>query len=293
MQKFYVYIICDPRPGKNNVPVYIGKGQRRRAYFHFKGKSCNRPLRHLIAKCHADGHKIESKIIERFATEEEALAAEIALIAKYGRRDLGAGSLLNLTNGGDGTVGYQQDAKTLSILKASLDKIHATPELETARIDALRTSLRERYSDPENVSAQAKRMKERNVNPTFAAKRDKALQKRNASSENSERMRRRNNNPDSEFNKARIAGIRDPNVQAANAERMRKRNDDPAHEEARRAGLRAHNTKPETVAAWQEHLRKLHANTEVQARRIAAIKQYWAARRAEKHAFNVTAAEGI
>ena len=36
----------------------------------------------------------------------QAIELEVLLIAEYGRRDLGLGTLVNLTDGGDGTVGY-------------------------------------------------------------------------------------------------------------------------------------------------------------------------------------------
>ena len=49
---------------------------------------------------------------------------EIELIAKYGRRDLGKGTLVNLTNGGDGVYGYIHTKEAL--LKLSINSTKHT-----------------------------------------------------------------------------------------------------------------------------------------------------------------------
>ena len=51
-KKSYVYVIRDPRPGKRNAPIYVGKGMRGRAFSHLK-KSSNRTLAAILAKCRA------------------------------------------------------------------------------------------------------------------------------------------------------------------------------------------------------------------------------------------------
>ena len=45
-ERFYVYLIRDPRPGKDNAPIWIGKGQRRR----MRGGSHNPILARIIVK---------------------------------------------------------------------------------------------------------------------------------------------------------------------------------------------------------------------------------------------------
>jgi hypothetical protein len=70
------------------TPYYIGKGTGDRAFIS-DGHGVHRPKdrsRILILLC---------------ASEQEALEAEIKLIAYWGRKDLGTGCLRNLTDGGD------------------------------------------------------------------------------------------------------------------------------------------------------------------------------------------------
>lgn len=50
-------------------------------------------------------------------TWEDACSKEIELINKYGRRDLSLGTLVNLTNGGDGVNGYQHNDERILKLK--------------------------------------------------------------------------------------------------------------------------------------------------------------------------------
>jgi hypothetical protein len=71
---------------ENGVPMYVGKGTGERAFK--KRRIGSPPSRDRI-------------ILQEFETHEDALQAEMFLIAFYGREDLGQGPLLNLTDGGD------------------------------------------------------------------------------------------------------------------------------------------------------------------------------------------------
>lgn len=100
MGRFYVYIYQDPR---THVPFYVGKGSgSRKKWFHCHGW-CQRKLRNFEKK----GLKPEIVTYAENLSEEEAFSIEIELIAKYGRRDIGTGILLNNTNGGEGTAGVK------------------------------------------------------------------------------------------------------------------------------------------------------------------------------------------
>jgi len=77
----YLYLRCD------GTPYYVGKGCGRRAY---RTARRVRPPRDK-----------ERVLIQEFNSESDALAAEVFLISYYGRKDLGTGRLLNLTEGGD------------------------------------------------------------------------------------------------------------------------------------------------------------------------------------------------
>lgn len=108
---FYVYRYTDPT---NMEPIYIGKGTGSRLNAHWNqrihDKNDNHPFIRRLRKIQKTGNKpIIEKIWEQDDSfESDELAEEFALLVeqeaidKYGRRDLGAGSLWNLTNGGEG-----------------------------------------------------------------------------------------------------------------------------------------------------------------------------------------------
>lgn len=81
-----------------NEPFYIGIGEEEsRAY----DKKCRTQVWKNIAK---KGYEVE--ILFNDLSWEEACQKEGEFIALYGRRDLGRGPLVNLTDGGEGTLGY-------------------------------------------------------------------------------------------------------------------------------------------------------------------------------------------
>ena len=92
---FYVYLHMKET---TNEVFYVGKGNDNR----FKSiKNRSKYWKHVAEK-----HGAISYIIAHRLTEQEAFLLEKKLILKYGRRDLGTGSLVNLTEGGEGVSGY-------------------------------------------------------------------------------------------------------------------------------------------------------------------------------------------
>jgi hypothetical protein len=120
---FYVYVYRDPRPSKNNQPVYVGKGTGDRDLSHWSRGSHNKPFQDFIS--HLKQRDLVAPCQRVFETEDEteAFAKEVELIALYGRRNLKTGTLFNLTDGGEGGSGtvwtFAQKAATGRI---SLDK---------------------------------------------------------------------------------------------------------------------------------------------------------------------------
>ena len=94
MNNYYIYFHINPL--KNEI-FYVGKGKGKRA-FQKTGRSnyWNKYVKKY-------GYIID--ISEENLTEQEAFDREIFYINKIGRKDLGLGSLINLTNGGDGASG--------------------------------------------------------------------------------------------------------------------------------------------------------------------------------------------
>ena len=87
----------------DNVPFYVGKGKddRHKVYKH----STKQPfLENKIRKVGVNNIKIH--FLHENLTEKEAFSWESYWIKYIGRRDLGQGSLVNLTDGGEGSSGW-------------------------------------------------------------------------------------------------------------------------------------------------------------------------------------------
>ena len=80
---FYTYLWLR----KDGTPYYVGKGRMLRAYRKGSPSGVGRIL------------------IQEWPDEQLAFENEVRLIALYGRKDLGTGTLNNRTNGGEGLTG--------------------------------------------------------------------------------------------------------------------------------------------------------------------------------------------
>lgn len=94
MKQFYTYLWLR----EDGTPYYVGKGLLTRAYLRRTG--------------HVPPTDPANVITQEWDTEEEALSAEVFLIAYYGRKDSGNGILTNLTDGGDGFTGARHSEST-------------------------------------------------------------------------------------------------------------------------------------------------------------------------------------
>jgi hypothetical protein len=102
---FYVYVYRDPRPTKGNQPVYVGKGTGDRDISHWAKGSHNKPFQDFISHLKQRGLVAVCQRVFETENEEEAFTKERELIALYGRRDTGTGTLFNRTDGGEGVAG--------------------------------------------------------------------------------------------------------------------------------------------------------------------------------------------
>ena len=101
--KYYVYVLTD-----GDVPIYVGKGTGNRMYKHRQealSKKRNTPLHNRIRKMLREGRDVGYEIVHQSDDAVEAFRAEITYIQTLGRKDLGLGPLLNLTDGGEGANG--------------------------------------------------------------------------------------------------------------------------------------------------------------------------------------------
>lgn len=93
--RYYVYAYLR----SNGTPYYIGKGCNKRAYKKHQ---------------HIPVPKEKSRIVflETNLSNVGALAMERRYICWYGRKDLGTGILINMTDGGEGVEGHVHSAET-------------------------------------------------------------------------------------------------------------------------------------------------------------------------------------
>ena len=106
MTDFYVYI---HRKATTGEVFYVGKGHGDRAYEFGRNDHWNKTARK---------HGFSVKIVETGLQEWYALELEMDLIALYGRNDLGYGTLVNWTDGGEGVSGLIHSKETKQKLKS-------------------------------------------------------------------------------------------------------------------------------------------------------------------------------
>jgi hypothetical protein len=137
IEYFYTYIYYDP--SRDNEPIYVGKGTKERAWKHFYRKNMH-PFTQRLQFMKKNSIK---PIIGIYAGLDEELAhlIEEELIAKFGRKDLGKGPLLNLTDGGEGNNGKiisdevrEKMSKKLSGIPKSAEHKKHISESTTGRI---------------------------------------------------------------------------------------------------------------------------------------------------------------
>lgn len=124
-----------------NVPFYIGIGMDdkfKRAYE--TGKRRSEWWNRITAKA-----KYEVEILFENVPIEFAKEKEKEFIKIHGRIDLGTGTLINLTDGGDGCNGWKATEETLIKMRAA--SIHRplppqTPEVKAKRAESLRGQKR-------------------------------------------------------------------------------------------------------------------------------------------------------
>ena len=157
-------------PTKNNEPFYVGKGTGRRHLKHLK-RSDHCEFVHRIQKIKRSGLLPTIEIICDRIDEEFAFLVEIEAIDFYGRKDLRAGPLLNLTNGGDGVpqLSPEIQAKRIVNLKATM----ATPaskerQSKAQKLSSSKPEVRNKRSVSAKLAASSTEVK---------AKRSEALKK--------------------------------------------------------------------------------------------------------------------
>lgn len=180
---FYVYVYLDPRkPGDyiygdlrfSNEPFYVGKGKKYRYKDHLNEKETKNIVKHnKINKIRNDGLMPIIQILYDKLTNEESLVLEIKTIRQIGRLNIKTGPLTNLTDGGEGHVGFIQTKETKLKRKASQEKSTFDITVHSEEFKSKMSSIaKEYYSDENNRLAHSLLFKGKN-NPMFGKKRSK------------------------------------------------------------------------------------------------------------------------
>lgn len=107
MNRFYIYFHINP---VTNEVFYVGLGSRKRAY---DNKRRSKWWKSVVNKYGDPIIKIEIDNL----TWEDAKEWEMLFIKHYGRRDLRLGTLVNMTDGGDGALGYKHTPEFIDKMK--------------------------------------------------------------------------------------------------------------------------------------------------------------------------------
>jgi hypothetical protein len=170
---FYVYVYRDPRPLKKDQPVYVGKGTGDRDISHWSKGSHNKPFQDFISHLKQRGLVAPCERVFETEVEAEAFAKEIELIALYGRRNTGTGTLFNLTDGGEGGSGTVKTAAHKEVDKYNSIKNWADPEYRAKVTEAQKAA----QSTPEARAIKSENSAEAWANPEVREKRQTGIKR--------------------------------------------------------------------------------------------------------------------
>jgi hypothetical protein len=108
----------------NDIPFYIGIGKSLKRAYNFYNRT-------NIWKRFNNKYGCKVEIVYNDISYEEAKLKEIELIKLYGRIDITTGTLVNLTNGGEGTSGHIHSEKTKQKLSQIAKERVMTEEVKT------------------------------------------------------------------------------------------------------------------------------------------------------------------
>lgn len=159
--KYYVYEWRDPRPDKNNEVWYVGKGSGKRAFqTKRRGKMFLDKFNHLCSL----GYNPEPVIVKYFESEQEAYDYEEILIEKYGRKNIGSGSLMNDQAGGTGGT---SESSRLAQLKRVQEGTHNFNSKNTQKWATERVKSRKHHFCDSNWQKEMNRRAYESTNHPF------------------------------------------------------------------------------------------------------------------------------
>ena len=111
----------------NNEVFYVGIGKDRKRPYSKSGR--NQHWKNYINK-----HGYYVDILSDSVDYELAKEVEISLVSYYGRRDLGTGRLVNMTDGGEGSIGRFVSQET----RLKMSKVHKGKKLSKKQISLIK-----------------------------------------------------------------------------------------------------------------------------------------------------------
>ena len=175
---YYVYA---HRKATTGEIFYIGKGSGDRAWqIDLKGKPRNKLWRSIVTK-----HGFVVEIVLDGLQEWAAFELERDLIALYGRRDRGLGSLANLTDGGEGASGQIQTEETKSQKNAAIRAARQSPEGKIKAGEAQKLA----WADPTTRATRIAGLRKAHGSEVTKAKRKAAWLKPGARAKRSEQLK--------------------------------------------------------------------------------------------------------
>jgi hypothetical protein len=128
---FYCYLYRDP--SRDNEPIYVGKGKGQRAFTHLKRRDVH-PFTQRLQLMAKNAIKPVIEFLLKDCDEELVLLCEEEAIDKFGRKDLGKGTLLNLTDGGEDVINLSVTTRQrMSSIAKTRENL---PEIKKIRSDA-------------------------------------------------------------------------------------------------------------------------------------------------------------
>lgn len=248
----YVYLFSF-----DGVPVYVGKGTGRRLFAHegaARNHTCKTRWQSALARALRKGVAVCADVLGEGLSTAEANALEVCLIDRYGRRDLGTGTLHNRTAGGDGLT--REEAIRIfkdPVTRRKLMRARARHGRDALYRVKLALAQRRHWSDP--------RARERRSAISRAVMARPGVRERMLAS-------------------CAITNRR-PEVQARRSAAARALHQDPGYQLKLYSALRRAANRPERKALAAEQMRERNKDPEFTARRLEGIRKYWQALRAK------------
>lgn len=238
--EYYVYVYWDPRQDPE-VPIYVGKGKGSRRDSH-KSWTHNQHLRRKIAKIRHAGLEPRVDLASEGLNSNEASEVEKTFIQKYGRLDLGTGTLCNFTDGGEGTPGRVPSPETRELWSRQRSQPQTPAQYAancqrrhtvTSKAKISEATQGHRWHTPEQIEAIKESNATREVTAETRAKMSRTRKAKGLSPSQQEKMRR---------GKEQAQAARTPEEQAAIVEKSARKN---------RGQRRSEETKRKMREAWE------------------------------------------